>query len=97
MKSNKQEISNLIEDAIDKGATSAEEIHRAIAGLPISVLESLGFGEKPSQEVKQIQDATIGAIYAMVRDINHSVAELANDLIEKAQTAEQALQESDEK
>ena len=97
MKSNKQEISKLIEDAIDKGATSAEEIHRAIAGLPISVLESFGFGEKPSQEVKQIQDATIGAIYNMVRDINHSVAELANDLIEKAQTAKQELQESDEK
>ena len=47
--------------------------------------------------MKQIQDATIGAIYNMVRDINHSVAELANDLIEKVQTAEQALQESDEK
>ncbi len=97
MTSNKQEISKLIEDAIDKGATSAEEIHRSIAGLPITVLENLGFGEKPSQEVKQIQDATIGAIYDMVRDINHSVAELANDLIEKVQTAEQDLQESDEK
>ncbi len=88
MKSDKQEISKLIEEAVDKGATTAEEIHRSIAELPITVLERLGFGEKPSHEVRLIQDTTIGAIYNMVRDINHNVAELANDILEKVETAE---------
>ena len=97
MKSDKQKISKLIEEAVDKGATTAEEITRSIAELPISILESLGFGEKPSQEVRQIQDASIGAIYDMVRDINRNVAELADDLIKKVKAAEHELKESDEK
>ncbi len=88
MKSDKEEISKLIEEAVDKGATTAEEIHRSIAELPITVLERLGFGEKPSHEVRLIQDTTIGAIYNMVRDINRNVAELANDIIKKAEAAE---------
>ena len=96
MKSDKQKLAKLIEDAVDKGATTAEEIHRSIAELPISILESLGFGEKPSQEVRQIQDTAIGAIYDMVRDINHNIAEMADDIIEKINDAEH-LSEKPEK
>jgi polyhydroxyalkanoate synthesis regulator phasin len=97
MKSDKQKLSKLIEEAVDKGATTAEEITRSIAELPISILESLGFGEKPRQEVRQIQDTTIGAIYDMVRDINHNIADLADDLIKKVKAAEHELKKSDEK
>ena len=97
MKSDKQKLSKLIEEAVDKGATTAEEITRSVAELPISILESLGFGEKPSQEVRQIQDTTIGAIYDMVRDINHNIADLADDIIKKANAAAEDLQEKAEK
>ena len=97
MKSDKQKLSKLIEEAVDKGATTAEEITRSIAELPISILESLGFGEKPSQEVRQIQDTTIGAIYDMVRDINHNIADLADDVIKKANAAAEDLKEKAEK
>ena len=97
MKSDKQKLAKLIEDAVDKGATTAEEIHRSIAELPISILESLGFGEKPIQEVRQIQDTAIGAIYDFVRDINHNIAEMADGIIEKINAAEQLSEKPEKK
>ena len=95
MKTDKQEVAKLIKEAVDKGATTAEEIHRSIADLPITVLESLGLGDKTTQEVKKIQDTTIGAIYELVHDINHHVADLATDIISKVQTEKDEQQESE--
>ena len=61
---------------------TAEEINRAILDLPVTVLENLGLGDTASQ-VKKVQDSTIGAIYTLIRDINHKVADLAEDLLEQ--------------
>ncbi len=77
-------LTELVEEAVDKGATTAEEIHRSIAELPITVLEQLGLFEKTTSDVKQIQDVSIGAIYGVIRDVNHSVAKLAGDILEQA-------------
>lgn len=80
--SDEQKLARLIEGVIDKGASTAEEINRAILDLPVSVLESLGL-EDAAEDVKQIQDRSIGAIYQLVHDINHKVADLASDLLEQ--------------
>jgi polyhydroxyalkanoate synthesis regulator phasin len=77
-------LAQLVEEAVDKGATTAEEIHRAVAELPITVLEQMGVFEQSRSDVKKIQDASIGAIYDVIRDVNHSVAKLANDILEQA-------------
>ena len=77
-------LTELVEEAVDKGATTAEEIHRSIADLPITVLERRGLFEKSVGDVKKISDASIGAIYDVIRDVNHSVAKLANDLLDEA-------------
>ena len=80
-------LTRLIEEAIDKGADTAEEINRAILDLPITVLDSLGM-ENTSNEVKKVQDGTIGAIYQLVHDINHKVADLATELLEQRKSNE---------
>ena len=77
-----QTLARLIEDIIDDGADTAEEIHRAVLDLPINVLVNLGLGG-PAKEVRRIQDASIGAIYKLIHDINHEVADLASDLLKK--------------
>ena len=74
------ELARVIEEAIDKGASSAEEIHRAIGELPITVLENLGMDETAT-DVKRIQDRSISAIYGLIRNINHKVGSLAADLL----------------
>jgi hypothetical protein len=80
----------LIEDAVERGARSIEEIHRSIAGLPITVLERLGLFERTASEARRIQDVSIGALYETIREVNHQVARLAGDLLEKADEASES-------
>ena len=84
---NDTELTQLIMDVIDKGADTAEEIHRAVLELPITVLDELGLQDTAS-EVKKVQDRSIGAIYKFVHDINHKVADLANELLEQQEEKE---------
>lgn len=79
-----QTLTRLIEEVIEKGANTAEEINRAVLELPISVLDSLGL-EDTASEVKKVQDTSIGAVYKLIHDINHKVADLAEELIEQQQ------------
>lgn len=75
-------LTELIAEAVDRGATTVEEIHREIAELPLGVLERLGLFPQTTPDVRRIQDASIGAIYDAIREINHSVTRLAGDLLE---------------
>jgi hypothetical protein len=75
-------LTQMIEEAVDKGATTAEEIHRAVADLPVSVLEKLELFGEVRGEVERIQDASIGGIYDLIRRVNHKVARLADEMLE---------------
>jgi hypothetical protein len=75
-------LARLIEDIIEEGANSAEDIHRAVLDLPVTVLENLGL-KTTSKNMKKIQDSSIGAVYKLIHDINHEVADLAIRLLDK--------------
>jgi uncharacterized protein YaaR (DUF327 family) len=77
-----QKLTRLIEELIDKGADTAEEINRAVLDLPVTVLDSLGL-EDTANEVKKVQDSSVGAVYNLIHEINHKVADLATDLLEQ--------------
>ncbi len=76
-----------IQEAVDRGATTAEEIHSSIASLPLEILENLGLFESTARDVKRIQEDSLGAIYDRIRDINHKVGRLAADLLESRESA----------
>lgn len=80
----KQSVNELIQEAIDKGATTVEEIHKSIADLPLKVLERSHVLEKPAKEVRRVQDISIGAIYDLIRDVNEKVGSLATELLAEA-------------
>ncbi len=81
--SDEKELTKVVKDLVDKGATTAEEIHRGVADLPIKVLEEMGLFEKTTQDVKKIQETSIGALYDFIRDVNHKVTGLAADVLEE--------------
>jgi hypothetical protein len=77
-------LGRFIQDAIDKGATTVEDIHKAIADLPLKMLEESDLLRGPAKEVRRVQDHTIGAIYDLIRRINEQVGALASDLLAEA-------------
>ena len=81
MSSEKQTLAGLVQDAIDKGATTVEEIHKSIADLPLKILEDSDLLKTPAKEVRRVQDLAIGRIYDLIRDINQRVGKLAAQLL----------------
>lgn len=76
-------LADLVRDVVADGATTVEEIHRAIADLPLDVLERLDLFKKTARNVRRIQDASIGAIYDVIRKVDREVARLATEVLER--------------
>ena len=66
MTNGKKTLTRLIQDEIDKGATTVEEVHKAIADLPLKMLEQSDLLKGTAKEVKRVQDRSIGAIYDLL-------------------------------
>jgi len=79
-----KDLVKFVQDAIDRGATTVEEIHKSIADLPLKVLEDTDLLKKPAKEVRRVQDHTIGAIYDLIRDINEKIGASASHLLTEA-------------
>jgi hypothetical protein len=82
--SEKKSLTKLIQESIDKGATTVEEIHKSIADLPLKILEDGDLLRGTAKDVRRVQDHTIGAIYDVIRDVNQRVGTLASDLLAEA-------------
>jgi hypothetical protein len=86
MTKERQSLAEMIEEAVDKGATAVEEIHKSIADLPLKLLEESELVRKPAREVRRLQDRAIGAIYDVIRDTNRRVAKLVSELVDRQTT-----------
>ena len=75
-------VKDLVQEAVDKGATSVEQIHRTIADLPLAVLEERGLLPEEGQEARKLVDASIGAVYETIRAVNREVGEFASGIFE---------------
>jgi len=75
-------IKDLIQEAVDKGATTVEQIHQTIAAMPLESLEKRGLLSDKTAGLRETQAETIGAVYNAIRRINQEVGDLASGLIE---------------
>ncbi|MGH8530982.1 MAG: hypothetical protein ACRETN_14245 [Nevskiales bacterium] len=73
-------IKDLVQEAIDKGATSVEQIHRAIADLPFAALERGGLLREPKP--REVVGQSIGVVYDAIRRVNSEVGGLVTGLFE---------------
>jgi hypothetical protein len=81
MTTERKNLIRLIQDAIDRGATTVEDIHKSIADLPLKMLEESKLLREPAREVRRVQDRTIGAVYNLIREVNQQVGSLASGLL----------------
>ena len=75
-------LKDLVQEAVDKGATTVEQIHQTIAAMPLDALEKRGLLTDKTTGLRETQAATIGTVYDGIRRINQEVGELASGLIE---------------
>jgi uncharacterized membrane protein len=75
-------LSEQVEDVVNQGAASAEQIHRRVLDLPLTVLERVGLFERAASDLRKLQEASIGAVYDVVREVNHEVTKFAGELLE---------------
>jgi len=84
------EIKDLVQEAVEKGSSSVEEVHQAIARMPIDVLERIAPGLPLAKTVGDVQKKTIGAVYEMIRVVNKTAGDIASDILAKSGKAKDA-------
>ena len=99
-------LKDLVQSAIDQGATSVEQIHKTIADLPFSVLEKNGLLNVEPEQRDELWNKSFGQVYDAIRRVNQEVGELATSAFEgledqliiqkniKAESAQESLEES---
>lgn len=75
---NPDDLIKLIQDAIDNGATSVEQIHRALAAKPFDAVGKIGPIADKAEMAKNIHDALLENGYGMVRTANGKAGDLAS-------------------
>jgi hypothetical protein len=75
-------IKDMVQQAIDRGAASVEQIHQFIADLPFEALERSGLLEDDRLGLREKQQRTIGMVYDAIRRINDEVGRFVSDQIE---------------
>jgi hypothetical protein len=83
MMSKIKSLQELVQETIDHGATSVEEVHRSIAAMPFEQLEKIAFLEGPSQRARDFADQSIGAVYETIRNLNQHAGRIARELLAK--------------
>lgn len=75
-------LKDLIQESIDKGAKTVEQIHQSIAAMPLEALEKRGLLNDTAANLRGQQAETIGSVYEAIRKVNKDIGDLASGLIE---------------
>ncbi|HZP13922.1 MAG TPA: hypothetical protein VFB36_16005 [Nevskiaceae bacterium] len=75
-------LKDMIQQAVDRGATSVEQIHQYIADLPFEALERAGLLDGDKLKVREKKARTIGMVYDAIRRINKQIGDLISDQFE---------------
>jgi hypothetical protein len=84
-----QLLKDMIQEAIDRGATSVEQVHQYIAGLPFDALEKAGLLDDERYQLRSKQRHTIGMVYDAIRSINKQIGDLISDQFENLEESQQ--------
>ena len=80
-------LTALVQEAVESGANTAEEVHKSVMNLPLDIAERIHLLEGPVKELRRVQNESIGAIYDLVRSVNQRVGTFATELLEETESA----------
>ncbi len=78
-----KELKDLVQEAIDNGATTVEQIHKSLANMPFEVLEKINLSGATVDKLGNFQKETIGTVYDFIRSVNSRAGDIANELLRK--------------
>ena len=78
-----KQIATTIHDVVNETTATAEDIHRSIAELPLSLLGSLTPLEEPVKEIRELHARSIHAVYGLIRLVNDRVEQMAVEILPK--------------
>ena len=77
------ELRQMVQKAIEEGATNVEQVHQAIAKIPYKYLEKIELIGDKVRVVKDAQEKTIGQVYQLLRNVNEKVADFTEEILKK--------------
>lgn len=83
-----QLLKDMIQEAVDRGARSVEQVHQYIADLPFETLERSGLLKDDKLQLRARQRQTIGSVYDAIRRINQQIGDLISDQLENLEDGE---------
>src|ERR1700756_3558640 len=81
-------LKDFIQEAVDRGASSVEQIHQYIADLPFEALEKSGLMEEDKLKLREKKRRSIGMVYDAIRRINREIGQLISDQFENLEETE---------
>lgn len=83
MKDKLLSLQQIVEKAVQDGATTVEQVHRSIASMPFDILERIDALQEPVGKAREIHDETVGNIYETIRLLNDRAGEIARSLLDR--------------
>ena len=90
-------LKDFVQEAVDRGATSVEQVHQFIGALPFEALEKAGLLKEDHLQLRDKQRRAVGLVYEAIRNINRQIGELISDQIENLENAQQVREVLNEK
>lgn len=76
-------LKDAVQQAIDQGATTVQEIYQKIAAMPFDQLEKIAAIEGLVKKARGLHDQSVGTVYDTIRAVNARVGELADNALKK--------------
>ena len=76
-----EDVIDRLSSAVDRSTTSAERIHRELAGMPFEFFARAELLRESASDVQAAQDRTLESIYELVRRINYQLTRLTSSIV----------------
>jgi hypothetical protein len=74
-------LKDAVQQAIDNGARSAEEVYMRVSRMPFDQLERIAAIEGIVRKARGLHDQSVGRVYETIRAINKRVGKLADQAL----------------